>query len=153
MCERLSRVERIGLDIETTIYERPTRLCTIQLATTEQNWVIDALTVGDLAPATALFGETRVLKIIHNAGFERGVLAEYGIDILNVFDTLTASSHQRRNEPGGHSLRVVCQREFGLNLDKAMQKCDWTQRPLSQRHIDYAALDAEVLIDLHERLR
>lgn len=36
-----------------------------------------------------------------------------------------------------------------LELDKSYQASDWTIRPLSQAQIDYAALDVEVLIDLH----
>ena len=152
LCDELLDAERIGLDVETTIHESPTRLCTVQLATDGKTWVVDALAIAEVKILKPLFESPSVVKIIHNASFERGVLGGYGISINNVFDTLSVSRRVRGRQPDGHSLGVVCAREFGLRLDKAMQKADWTQRPLTRRHIDYAALDAEVLIDLHERL-
>ena len=152
LCDRLIGVDRIGLDVETTIAPSPMRLCTVQLATDEQNWIIDALTIDDVQILKPLFESPSVLKIIHNAGFERRVLGGYGIEVVHVFDTLTASRRRRGSQAEGHSLGVVCARELGLRLDKAMQKADWTRRPLTSRHIDYAALDAEVLVDLYPRL-
>ena len=152
LCQRLKGVDRIGLDVETTIHASPTRLCTVQLATDDQNWVIDTLAIAEVNLLKPLFESSSVMKIIHNAPFERGVLASHGIGINNVFDTLTASRRVRGRQPDGHSLGIVCARELGLQLDKAMQKSDWTRRPLTRRHVDYAALDAEVLIDLYPRL-
>ena len=52
--------------------------------------------------------------------------------------------------PGGHSLKIVCEREFGLHLDKSEQISDWSQRPLSDRQQAYAALDAEILLRLYD---
>ena len=34
-------------------------------------------------------------------------------------------------------------------MDKRLQTSDWTQRPLSPGQLDYAAVDAEVLLDLY----
>lgn len=53
---------------------------------------------------------------------------------------------------GGHTLREVCRRELGKPLDKSQQTSDWSQRPLSDEQVEYAALDAEVLLSLLERL-
>jgi ATP-dependent Lhr-like helicase len=47
----------------------------------------------------------------------------------------------------------VCARELARELDKREQTGDWTRRPLSRVQIDYAALDAEILLQLYERLR
>ncbi len=73
----------------------------------------------------------------------------YGITIRNIFDTLSVSRQRRQGAQEGHNLSAVCRRELGLELDKSYQASDWTIRPLSQAQIDYAALDVEVLIDLH----
>ena len=47
---------------------------------------------------------------------------------------------------------MVCERELGLILDKSEQTSNWAQRPLSAEQLRYAALDAEVLLVLYERL-
>ena len=52
---------------------------------------------------------------------------------------------------GGHSLKSVCERELGILLDKSEQVSDWSRRPLSERQVAYAALDAEVLLQLYAR--
>ena len=49
----------------------------------------------------------------------------------------------------GHSLGTVCRRELGIKLDKRYQRSNWSRRPLTPAQLNYAALDAEVLIDLH----
>ncbi|KAG1680371.1 hypothetical protein FOA52_015462 [Chlamydomonas sp. UWO 241] len=41
---------------------------------------------------------------------------------------------------------------LGKPLDKSMQVSDWEQRPLSQRQLDYAGLDAAVLVLLYHSL-
>ncbi|MDD4890783.1 MAG: hypothetical protein PHU85_12740 [Phycisphaerae bacterium] len=92
-----------------------------------------------------------VVKVIHNASFEEAVFAESGLPIANIFDTCQAS-RDSRPDADGHRLDQVVARELGLRMDKTCQKADWRRRPLSQTMIDYAALDAEVMIALHHVL-
>ena len=49
-----------------------------------------------------------------------------------------------------HALDAVCERELSLSMDKGMQMSNWTQRPLSKEQLQYAALDAEVMIQLYD---
>jgi hypothetical protein len=49
-------------------------------------------------------------------------------------------------------LSKLCLREFGEGVSKEQQCSDWAQRPLSAAQIDYAALDAAVLIQLCDAL-
>lgn len=144
---RLAGARVLGLDVETTLHSRA--LCLIQVASTDAVFVFDALELGDLAPLGALFADERVVKVIHNADFERGVLGRYGMELASVVDTLERSRTLRSQASGGHSLKAVCARELGIELDKAEQTSDWTRRPLTPRQLAYAALDAEVLIDLY----
>ena len=148
-CAAFSREPRIGLDVETTL-EEPRELCTIQLGGVNQTYIIDAQVVSDWSPIRAILENERVEKVIHNAQFETEMFAKKGIRIRNVFDTLPASRKKhRRGVDGGHKLGEVCARELGIYLDKSLQTSDWTTRPLSPAQIKYAALDAEVLLDLY----
>ncbi len=89
-----------------------------------------------------------IVKVIHNASFERSVLQRSNIVIANVFDTLAASRRIRGKQVGGHSLAAVCHRELDRSLDKTQQTSDWTRRPLTGAQVNYAALDVEVLVEL-----
>ena len=72
-----------------------------------------------------------------------------GFEIQPVKDTLRESRNYRGKQKSGHSLAAVCERELGVQMDKSMQKSDWTSRPLTKAQMEYTALDAEVLLDLH----
>lgn len=148
LCSDLATQTVIGLDVETTLVDRD--LCTVQLATPTYNAIVDALAIRDLEPLTRIFESSDILKVIHNASFERSVLAKLNLTLVNVFDTLTASRRIRgKRIEGGHGLAAVCERELGRSVDKSEQTSDWTRRPLSERQVAYAALDGEVLLELH----
>ena len=149
-CTRLKTVDVVGLDVETTPHSRA--LCLIQIASRGEVFLFDALECADLSPIAALLADARLVKVIHNAPLKREVLGRYGIALENVVDTLERSRHRPGGVDGGHSLKAVCARVLGLHLDNTAQSSDWTRRPLTPRQRAYAALDAEVLLDLHDRL-
>lgn len=145
----LNQHPTLGLDVETTLGTNA--LCLIQLACPTRTFLIDALEVPDLSALASLLATPDITKLIHNASFERSVLGRYDLELGGVVDTLELSRELRGKQPDGHSLRAVCERELGLHLDKTEQAGDWTRRPLTPAQIEYAALDAEVLLRLHER--
>ncbi len=152
LCARLLGEPLVALDVETTL-EEPRVLCTIQLAVPGQTWIVDALAFADLAPIRPVLESDRVEIIIHNAAFEEQMFAKHQIRIVKIHDTLISSRKKhKKNVTGGHKLGEVCERELGLYLDKALQTSDWTVRPLSADQLNYAAIDAEVLILLHQIL-
>lgn len=137
----------IGLDVETTI--GPRALCLIQIAGQRATYMIDALEVPDLAPLAPLLSSHGTTKVIHYAAFERQILGRHGLAIEPVVDTREVSRRVRGDAvDGGHSLRALCARELQADLDKAEQTGDWTRRPLTDSQVAYAALDAEVLLQL-----
>jgi ATP-dependent Lhr-like helicase len=152
VCERLRLEDAVALDVETTFTRT---LCLVQLGTREQIYLLDALELSDLGPLGQLLGDPGVVKIIHNASFEKGVLRRYGIEIANIVDTLKLSRarYARGEIDGGHKLGEVCMRELGIELDKTEQTSNWARRPLSRRQLAYAALDVEVLPPLWDRLQ
>jgi len=148
--EELASVDVIGLDVETSLDFQT--LCLIQIATADRTYLVDPFAVGDLAPLRTILEGSRTTKIIHHAYFEQRVLAGVGVTLDAVFDTLEASRRVRgADAAGGHSLAMVCERELGIILDKSSQTSNWSQRPLQPEQLRYAALDAEVLLQLHGR--
>ncbi len=143
----LSREQVIGLDVETTFYRQELRL--VQIATPTHTYIVDLVAVGCIEPLRHVFGSQGPLKVIHNASFERRVLGEAGFALEKVFDTLSAS-RQLGPSKAGHGLAAVCYRHLGRHLDKSLQTSNWDRRPLSREQLEYAAIDAEVLLDLHE---
>ena len=142
---------------------RPPRLAVVQLAVHGRGaWVIDALghparrAVGELLrwalngdPADddavavlgfAFQGDLSVLRPICGGGLHARALVD-----------LQQLARQGR-EDSQPSLRRVCARTLGKALDKAEQCSDWARRPLLPAQIRYAALDAAVLLDIHDAL-
>ena len=141
----------VALDVETALDFGT--LCLVQVATKTTTFLIDPFATGSLAPLASCFGGERPVKVIHNASFERRVLASSGIMLDGVFDTCEASRRRYgRDALGGHSLAAVCERELGRGVDKGEQTSNWSRRPLAPSQLHYAALDAEVLLRLHARL-
>lgn len=145
LCAELSTEPMVALDVETTI--RDHRLCLVQLGTKEANYLVDPFEIEDFGPLAELLGSPKVVKVIHNASFEKRVLGRVGIQIENVYDTLEASRKLRSVK--GHGLAKVCERELGIVIDKQEQVSNWRQRPLSASQEAYAAVDVEVLVRLY----
>lgn len=151
VCAELLRADVVGLDVETALDFGT--LFLVQIGVRHRTYLIDPFTVGDLNPLKAVLDAPRPRKIIHNARFERRVLGRVGIPLQGVYDTMEAS--RRVHGPkalGGHSLAVVSERELGLSVDKSSQTSDWSRRPLAADQLRYAALDAEILLALYDRL-
>ncbi|MBK8266511.1 MAG: hypothetical protein IPK80_34950 [Nannocystis sp.] len=68
-CDKLRQEDAVALDVETTLYTR--RLCLVQLGTREEIFIIDAFQITEFDPLAELLGDPHVVKIIHNATFEK----------------------------------------------------------------------------------
>ncbi len=148
LSKALCKESFIALDVETTLTDR--RLCLIQIGTRESNFIIDPLVIDDLSSLQAPFESADVIKVIHNASFEKSVLGAVGLVIDNIYDTLRESRRRLRQQGGGHSLLAVARRELDRVLDKQNQTSDWTRRPLTPAQEAYGAMDVEILVDLYE---
>jgi ribonuclease D len=142
---------RIGLDVETCPGTQ--QLALIQIALPDITYMIDVLKMGALHPLVPIMGPEGPLKIIHNARFERRVLGGVGVPVENIYDTMRGSQKRHGKMAGGHSLAAVCDRELGCRINKSQQCSAWLNRPLSTAQLVYAALDAEILLDLYAALR
>ncbi len=83
--------------------------------------------------------------ILHAADQDLPCLAEVGLHPPALYDTELAgrlAGFDRVN------LAAMVQRLLGLGLAKGHGAADWSQRPLPETWLNYAALDVEVLIEL-----
>ncbi len=150
LCSDLSSRSLVALDVETTLGDHD--LCLVQFGVPEYSAIIDARAIDDLSPLAAILESESITKVIHNAVFELEVFGQLNLPIHNIVDTLALSRRIRGRQPEGHTLAAVCRRELGLRLDKTPQKSDWAMRPLTAAQLDYAALDVEILLNVHDAL-
>ncbi len=146
----------VGFDTETTGLDPHTaKLRLIQLATARASYVIDCfrLSPGQLKPILDILAAPHPIKIAHNAKFDaKFLMRHYGVRLGGVFDTYLASILASAGDDNDrHSLEAVVSRYLDLRMDKAMQLSDWSGE-LSDYQLEYAALDAQMLRPLRERL-
>jgi ribonuclease D len=69
----------------------------------------------------------------------------------NIFDTQLAATVLGHGDQIGYgNLVKAC---LNVELEKAHSRTDWTQRPLEQAQIDYAADDVRYLRDVYLQLK
>lgn len=76
-------------------------------------------------------------------------MREVGLVPQRIFDTELAARLLGRERVG---LGPLVESELGLHLAKGHGAADWSRRPLPDDWLRYAALDVEVLVDLHDVL-
>ncbi len=149
-CERLARHTFITVDTEflreTTYYPK---LCVVQMASTDEAVVIDALAEGiDLEPFFALMANEAVLKVFHAARQDIEIIWHRAALIPQpVFDTQVAAMVLGYGDSISYDQLV--QRITGDVLDKSHRFTDWSRRPLTAEQIAYAISDVTHLRDVY----
>ncbi|KAK7385002.1 hypothetical protein VNO78_30709 [Psophocarpus tetragonolobus] len=76
-------------------------------------------------------------------GFDK---VEPYLDIKSVYNHL---QHNKKHVPKqSKSLSTICAEVLGFSLSKELQCSDWSQRPLTEEQIMYAAMDAHCLLNI-----
>jgi ribonuclease D len=121
----------------------------IQVADSKGVYLIDPLLVTDLRPLSGLLENPKVTKIMHSMGEDVELLYyTTGARIENIFDTQIAAAFLGYGASLGYQKLV--QEVLGIELDKSETRSDWLKRPLSESQMEYAAKDAEYLLELYE---
>lgn len=114
----------------------------------QQLALIDPLAV-DVTPFSKLFASD-ALCVIHAAQQDLDVLTHaVGSVPAKMFDTQLAAGFVGYGAP---SLVSLLQGEIGISPPKGDRLTDWLRRPLSDSQRQYAAVDVEYLLEVHERL-
>ena len=149
--EQVSEAKHLAVDSESNSYfaYRP-RICLIQISANNKDFILDPLTVKDLTGLGRILLDSSVEKIIHAAendiiGFKR----DYRFQVMNIFDTSVACRLLGRKKLG---LARILSEDFGINMDKKYQRCNWERRPLNPEQLCYAQQDTHFLIKLRHLL-
>lgn len=154
-CSVLEQAEAIGLDCETTDldpYKGEIRLT--QLSTDQHTYVIDHRRYhgpSGYNPLAQLLEASKPRTICHHSKFEqKWLLHKLGIRLGGIFDSMLASQLIDFNQKS-HNLATVARIYLGIEVDKTLQKSDWTGE-LSNEQIRYAVRDSQILPELRRVL-
>ncbi|CBN53536.1 MULTISPECIES: bifunctional 3'-5' exonuclease/DNA polymerase [Kamptonema] len=151
----LMKARVIGIDTETTGLDPLTeRIRLIQIAAPQHPVIIvdlAALADSELSPLKALLNSS-ALKVFQNGKFDWQVLEMAGLRPSGpFFDVMLASQVLRSGLKKDHDLQSLTFEFLGIKLDKSLQSSNFAGK-LSASQLEYAALDAAVLLKLRARL-
>ena len=136
----------IGIDIEGNGFFRyPERVCLIQISLDDTPYIIDPLSIDNMKPLGLLLDNANIVKILHSGDYDiRSLNRDYGFTFRNIFDTSIAAAFLGSKRLG---LDAILKQYLNVlvNKDKNLQRSDWTNRPLSEEAIKYAADDVRYL--------
>ena len=151
LVERLSRETVLAFDLEAdSLHHYTEKVCLIQVSSESETRLIDPLAPLDVKTLAPIFANPDIKKIFHGADYDmRSLYRDFGIEVVNLFDTMIASQFLGESEFG---LAALLKKRFGVELDKRYQKADWSKRPFSQEMMEYAMKDTSLLIELYRQL-
>jgi len=151
LVERLSLESVLAFDLEAdSLHHYTEKVCLIQVSSASETRLIDPLASLDVKALAPIFANPAIKKIFHGADYDmRSLYRDFGIEVVNLFDTMIASQFLGESEFG---LAALLKKRFGVELDKRYQKADWSKRPFSQEMMEYAMKDTSLLIELHGQL-
>ena len=148
----LAREPAIGVDTESnSLYAYRERVCLIQFSTPALDYIVDPLALPNLDPlAPAVCQHPHQQKIFHAAEYDLiGLTRDYGFKFANLFDTMVAARTLGWPRLG---LAAILNEQYGVTMNKRLQRANWGQRPLTAELLDYARLDTRYLVALREVL-
>lgn len=147
----LKNAALVALDVEADGFHRyPERLSLIQIALPGPKIaVLDPLSVTGLSDLGVVLADPRQVKVLHAASYDvRALQRDLGFTLRGLYDTSIAAQFLGLERTG---LAAVLQEVLGVDLAKSkrLQRMDWSQRPLPEAALAYAADDVAHLLDLY----
>lgn len=159
---QFSQAKILWVDTEIADYKSNPRLSLIQVladstdATGDATFLLDVLDKPELAKnfINQIMVNPDIEKVFHNASYDIRFLGND--DAQNVTCTLQMA----RKIPAyilplpNRQLKTLIETLCGIAyVDKTEQSGNWANRPLSQKQLEYAKMDAVYLAKVHQRLR
>lgn len=151
-CAELAREKVVAFDLESdnNLHHYGARICLLQFATTQHNFLVDTLAGLDLTPLKAVMEDENIEIVMHDTDFDmRSLDGEFGWRPKNLFDTLIAARFAGHKRFG---IAALIEHYFGVAVQKKFQRADWSRRPLSPEMLQYAAGDVHYLLPLRDKL-
>ncbi len=148
----LSGQSEIAFDTEADSFFRyRERVCLIQITVEDRDYLVDPLAEIRLDGVGKVLADPKKVKVFHDGEYDVLILKrDFKYTFKNLFDTRVAAAALGFTTPG---LAAVIADRFGVELDKSLQRSNWSNRPLTQRQIDYARLDTHYLLPLMHELK
>lgn len=150
LSQRIAAAARVAVDTEAdSLHNYFEKVCLIQLSIDGEHYLVDPLAGLELS---GFLASLAVKPLIFHAG-------DYDLRILRastgfrpgveIFDTMIAAQLLGIEQIG---LAALIERVFAVTIGKEGQKSDWSQRPLSEKQLQYAVNDTRYLESLADRL-
>lgn len=150
--DKIAKHNRIAIDFEGewNLHRYGLHLCLIQISDGEANYLFDPVKIKDLRPIWDILENPAILKISHGPQSDL-VLLDYRYDVhpRNIFDTEKAAQLLGYEST---SLSGLLELHHGIQKNTKVRASNWNIRPLTQKMLEYAAMDVEYLLDVHLRL-
>ncbi|KAK1291904.1 hypothetical protein QJS10_CPB17g01166 [Acorus calamus] len=153
----------VGVDCEwKPNYEkgsRPNKVSIMQIASEKRVFIFDLIKLYEDEPKALnncfkrILQSSKILKLGYNLQCDLHHLSySYGdLECFKHFEMLLDIQKLFKDPKGG--LSALTEKILGAGLNKTRRNSNWEQRPLSQNQIEYAALDAAVLVRIFHHVR
>jgi ribonuclease D len=145
----IDQADEVVMDTEAdNMYRFRVRVCLLQFYVCGEVFLVDALAPLDLGSVWQRLARKHL--VMHGSDFDLRLLYDFcGFRAKSLFDTMLAAQLLGRTRIG---LASLIEDNFGVKLDKDGQKANWSRRPITQKLLDYAALDVWYLPALRDIL-
>jgi ribonuclease D len=128
------------------------QLCLVQIAGPDEAAAIDPLAPGiDLSALFGLMADSRLLKVFHAARQDIEIFVNLtGAVPAPLFDTQVAAMVCGFGD--AVSYETLASRLAGARIDKSSRFTDWSNRPLTERQLQYSLMDVVPLRVAYEKL-
>jgi ribonuclease D len=145
----IDKASEVVMDTEAdNMYRFRVRVCLLQFYVSGEVFLVDALAPLDLGTLWSRLEKKHL--VMHGSDFDLRLLHDFcHFRAKSLFDTMLAAQLLGRSRIG---LASLIEDNFGVKLDKDGQKANWSRRPITQKLLDYAALDVWYLPALRDLL-